>query len=167
MIEIRNAKEIDFEQIWTILHEVFSKGDTYSFSPNISKENALHIWGEVPLATYVATQNKEILGTYYLKPNQPGLGSHVCNAGYAVSTESRGKGIGKLMCMHSLKEARVYGFKAMQYNCVVSSNHPAIELWKKCGFNIVGTLHKAFKHRENGFVDAFVMYQWFDDIQEP
>ena len=160
MIIIRKAEEADFEQIWTILQEVFQKGDTYAFSPDITREEVFHIWMEIPLNTYVATENELIVGTYYLKPNQPSLGSHVCNVGYAVSSFVRGKGIGRLMCEHSLNEAKAHGFKAMQYNCVVSTNHIAIELWKKCGFEIVGTLPKAFNHKEKGLVDAFVMYQW-------
>lgn len=160
MIEIRKAEKMDFEQIWSILHEVFSQGDTYTFSPDTSKEEALSIWTEAPLATFVAIKNDLIVGTYYLKPNQPGLGAHVCNAGYAVRDTARGEGIGRMMCMHSLKEAQNHGFKAIQYNCVVSTNHIAVELWKKCGFTIVGTLQKAFNHKEKGFVDAFVMYQW-------
>lgn len=162
MIEIRRAENEDFDQIWLILHEVFLKGNTYAFSPDTTREEAFQLWIEMPLATYVATENSHLVGTYFIKPNQPGLGSHVCNAGYVVASNARGKGIGKLMCEHSLEEAKKYGFKAMQYNFVVSTNQVAIELWKKCGFDIVGTLHKAFKHIEHGLVDVFIMYQWLN-----
>lgn len=160
-MEIRKAENSDFDQIWAILHETFLKGDTYTFSPDTSREEAFHLWMEMPLATYVAIENEQIAGTYFLKPNQPGSGAHVCNAGYVISFKARGKGLGRLMCEHSLKVARTYGFKAMQYNFVVSTNQVAVELWKKCGFNKVGTLHNAFNHRGKGLVDAFVMYQWF------
>lgn len=163
MMEIRNAKKEDFEEIWSILQEVFAKGDTYVFSPTIAKEEVFRIWMELPLVTFVAVENQRIMGTYYLKPNQPALGAHICNAGYAVRAEARGKGIGRQMCLHSLKEARRQGFKGMQYNCVVSTNQAAVELWQKCGFSIAGTLPKAFDHQEKGLVDAFVMYQWLDD----
>jgi ribosomal protein S18 acetylase RimI-like enzyme len=160
MLNIRKADASDFAAIWPLLHEVFAKGDTYSFSPAISKEECFHIWMEVPLATYVATDDEQVVGTYFLKPNQPGLGSHVCNAGYAVSAKARGKGIGRAMCEHSLKEARAAGFKAMQYNFVVSTNQTAVKLWERCGFQIVGKLPNAFRHKEKGFVDTYVMYQW-------
>lgn len=160
MIVIRKAEGSDFEQIWPILQEIFQKGETYTFSPDITREEVFHIWMEIPSSTYVATENELILGTYFLKPNQPGLGSHVCNVGYAVSATARGRGVGRLMCEHSLNEAKACGFNAMQYNCVVSTNQIAVELWKKCGFEIVGTLPKAFNHKEKGLVDAFVMYQW-------
>lgn len=158
---LRIAESLDFDQIWPILHETFLKGDTYTFSPDTTKEEAFHLWMKIPLVTYVAIENEQIVGTYFLKPNQPSLGAHVCNAGYVTSFKERGKGLGRLMCEHSLEVARTYGFKAMQYNFVVSTNKVAIELWKKCGFAIVGTLPNAFNHREKGLADAFVMYQWF------
>jgi len=151
MIEIRKAENEDFDQIWTILHEAFLEGHTYALSPDTSKEEAFLLWVEMPLATYVAIENGLLVGTYFLKPNQPGSGSHVCNAGYVVRSNARGKGIARLMCEHSLKEASKYEFKAMQYNFVVSTNQVAVDLWKKCGFNIVGTLHNAFNHMEKGF----------------
>lgn len=159
MIEIRPATESDFEQIWLIFSEVVSRGDTYAFSPNTSKSEAYTIWMKVPQITYVAVNVDEILGTYYLKPNQPGLGSHVCNAGFMVAASARGQGIGRLMGEHSLKTARDLGFKAIQFNFVVSTNLRAIQLWQNLGFNIVGTLPNAFLHQELGFVDVYVMYQ--------
>ena len=111
------------------------------------------------MATYVAVEGGEILGTYYIKPNQPGLGAHVCNAGYMVSAMARGKGIGRAMCAHSLQEAVKLGFKAMQYNLVASTNGFAIQLWKDMGFDIIGTLPKAFNHKTKGLSDAHIMYR--------
>jgi ribosomal protein S18 acetylase RimI-like enzyme len=118
---------------------------------------------EKPKATYVAVLDENIMGTYYIKANQPGLGSHVCNCGYMVRNSARGKGIGRAMCQHSLSEARKLGFKAMQYNLVVSTNTGAVRLWQDLGFYIIGALPRAFNHREKGLVDAFVMYQWLEE----
>jgi L-amino acid N-acyltransferase YncA len=115
------------------------------------------------MTTYVAVEGGEILGTYYIKPNQPGLGAHVCNAGYMVSAKARGKGIGRSMCAHSLQEAVKIGFKAMQYNLVASTNRFAIQLWKDMGFDIIGTLPKAFHHKTKGLIDAHIMYQVLPD----
>lgn len=164
MLEIKLAQNDGFEAIWPIIHEVLRTGDTYPFAPESTREEAFQIWMQKPQATYVAYLDDEIVGTYYIKANQPGLGSHVCNAGYMVRAGARGQGIGKAMCKHSLGEARKLGFKAMQYNLVVSTNTGAVELWQDMGFEIIGTLSKAFNHREKGFVDAFVMYQWLDEI---
>jgi L-amino acid N-acyltransferase YncA len=160
MIEIREAAEADFEAIWPIIHQVFSQGDSYPFSPDTDKETAYKIWMVTPTATYVAIQEGNIIGTYYLKPNQAELGAHVCNAGYMVSPAARSRGVGRKMCQHSLDEAKRWGFKAMQFNLVVSSNVTAVKLWQDMGFEIVGTLPKAFNHQSLGLVDAYVMYQW-------
>jgi len=159
MIEIRKAVAADWNQIWPIVNEVFARGDTYAYSPDTDEKQSRAIWVEAPKATYVAVEGGEILGTYYIKPNQPGLGSHVCNAGYMVSAMARGKGIGRSMCAHSLQEAVKLGFKAMQYNLVAATNVFAIELWKDMGFEIIGTLPKAFNHKTEGLVDAHILYQ--------
>ena len=163
MVEIKSAQNENFDEIWAIINEVLKKGDTYPFAPETPKTEACQIWMKYPKATYVAYSEGEIVGTYYIKPNQPGLGSHVCNAGYMVISKARGKGIGRAMCRHSLDEARKLGFKAMQYNLVVSTNAGAVKLWQDLGFEIIGTLPKAFNHRKKGFVDAFVMYQWLGE----
>ena len=159
MIKIHLSTKKDWEQIWPIVHDVLSRGDTYAYSPETTRDEAFKIWMVSPTATYVAVEDGNIIGTYYIKSNQPGCGSHVCNAGYMVSSKTRGKGIGRAMCAHSLKEAVKLGFKAMQFNLVVSTNVNAIELWKDMGFEIIGTLPKAFNHKEKGLVDAHVMYQ--------
>lgn len=115
---------------------------------------------ELPQETYVAlSQDDKILGTYYIKSNQPGLGAHVCNCGYIVSESARGQGVASSMCMHSQQVAVDLGFRAMQYNLVASTNEGAIRLWKKLGFQVVGTLPNAFNNKSAGYVDALVMYK--------
>jgi ribosomal protein S18 acetylase RimI-like enzyme len=109
---------------------------------------------------FVASLDGRIAGTYILKPNQPGLGSHVANAGYMVGSDFAGRGVGRAMCEHSLEEARRRGFLAMQFNMVISTNEAAVALWKKLGFNIVGTLPRVFRHKRLGLVDAFVMHRF-------
>jgi L-amino acid N-acyltransferase YncA len=159
MIDIRRAASTDWEAIWPIFHEVVSRGDTYPFDPACDKTSAFQIWMLAPQATYVASEEGRILGTYYIKPNQPALGAHVCNAGYMVASSARGRGIGRAMCGHSLQEAVKLGFRAMQFNLVVATNVRAIKLWQDMGFEIIGTLPAAFNHRERELVDAHVMYQ--------
>lgn len=159
MLQIRKAKDKDWDEVWPIIHAVFKGGDTYPYAPETSKDEAHNIWMRTPTATYVALQSGKIVGTYYIKPNQPGLGSHVCNAGYMVSAAARGQGIGRRMCVHSMKAAVKLGFKAMQYNLVVVTNTVAVKLWKNMGFEIIGTLPHAFNHKQLGLVDALVMYR--------
>ncbi len=147
------------------MHDVFEKGDTYPHPPGTDEESAYAYWMASPTASYVALVRDSVVGSYYLRPNQPGLGAHVGNAGYIVKSAARGKGIGTAMGRHSLVEAKRLGFKALQFNLVVSTNAASIRLWKKLNFNLAGTLAKAFKHREKGYVDALVMYRLLDDIQ--
>ena len=110
-------------------------------------------------ATYVTLVDGHVMGSYFLTPNQPGLGAHVCNAGYMVARRARGQGVGRAMGEHSLAEARRLGYRAMQFNIVVTTNAYAVSLWKSLGFHVVGTLPEAFRHSQHGFVDALVMYR--------
>lgn len=160
MIKIRLFEKQDWPAVWRIIEPVFRAGETYAFSPDITEKEARKVWVETPVATFVGLDEKsDILGTYYIKPNQPALGAHVCNCGYIVSEEARKKGIASELCEHSQREAVSRSFRAMQYNLVVSTNEGAVRLWKRHGFKIVGTLSEAFRHSKLGFVDAFVMYK--------
>ena len=157
---IRRYQESDWPAVWPLLHATFASGDTYAFAPESSEADIHKAWVEVPGATYVAcAPDGRLLGTYILKANQPGLGSHVCNCGYVVSPEAQGQGVASAMCEHSQREAVSMGFLAMQFNLVVSTNERAVRLWKRLGFDVVGTLPRAFRHQRLGFVDAFVMYK--------
>ncbi len=159
-MEIRKYQESDWIIVWPIIEKVFRAGETYAYSPEITEEDAHKVWIEVPEETYVAIgSDNKIQGTYYIKPNQPGLGSHVCNCGYIVTENARGKGVASSMCEQSQEVAQKLGFRAMQYNLVVSTNEGAIRLWKKLGFQVIGNLPKAFKMKSVGYVDAFVMYK--------
>lgn len=158
-MEIREATDKDFDGIWSIFHEVVAAGETYAYERDTSRDQAQKIWVETPRKTFVAVEDGRISGTYYLKTNQAGPGSHVCNCGYMVSSVARGKGLATLMCEHSQETAIELGYLAMQYNFVASSNEGAVRLWHKLGFETVGTLPEAFYHPGKGYVDAFVMYK--------
>jgi len=159
MIEIREATAGDRDAIWDIFREVVTARDTYAFDPGMSRHDALGYWFQADTRTYVAESRGRILGTYILRPNQSGGGSHVANAAFMVASDARGQGIGRAMAEHCLSEARLLGFRAMQFNFVVSTNDSAVRLWQKLGFNIVGTLPGAFHHPEKGYVDVYVMFR--------
>lgn len=161
-MQIREAEKTDFEDIWPIFQEIVSAGDTYAYPQNTSKEEANRLWMQLPRKTYVAEENGQILGTYYIKTNHAGPGSHVCNCGFMVSSKARGKGLGTSMCEHSQKVAMKLGYKAMQFNLVATSNDGAVRLWSKLGFDTVGRLPKAFNHPSKSYVDALVMYKWLE-----
>jgi ribosomal protein S18 acetylase RimI-like enzyme len=159
-IDIRAFRVPDWSQLWPILRTTIAAGDSYAFAPDSTEAQIRTVWVEQPLATYVAAADDgTLIGTYKLQPNQPGLGSHVCNCSYVVSPAVRGRGVAAAMCEHSQAEAVRLGFQAMQFNLVAVTNVAAVHLWKKLGFHIVGTLPKAFRHQQLGFVDAHVMYK--------
>ena len=159
MIEIRAATEADRDAIWNIFHEIIAAGDTYAFDPKMSREEALAYWFRADTHPYVAEKGDRIAGTYLVRPNQLGPGSHVANAAFMVASDAQGFGVGRRMAEHCLSEARRMGFRAMQFNFVISTNTPAIHLWEQLGFKIVGTLPGAFHHAEKGYVDVYVMYR--------
>lgn len=160
MIELRSFEERDWPALWKLLEPVFRAGETYAFPTDIDAAEARSRWVEAPTATWVAFDPAgDLVATYYIKPNQPGPGSHVCNCGYIVADHARGQGIAGTLCEHSQAEALRLGFRAMQYNLVVETNKGAIHLWEKHGFDIVGTLPGAFRHPAQGYVDAHIMFK--------
>jgi ribosomal protein S18 acetylase RimI-like enzyme len=162
-VAIREATARDRAAIWKIFQSTVARGDSFVHEPNTSRADALGYWFGAGTLTFVATRDQKIVGSYILRPNHPGLGGHVANAGFMVDPRAGGLGIGRLMGEHCLTEARRLGYRAMQFNFVVSTNTPAVRLWEKLGFKIVGTLPGAFRHAQKGFVDAYVMFRSLEE----
>ena len=158
-MRIRPATRADAAAIWSILEPVIRAGDAYALPRDMNEAEALAYWMDSDRETFVATEGDSVVGTYYLRPNQPGGGDHVANCGYITDARRRGRGVARHMCEHSLEHARSRGFRAMQFNFVVSTNEGAIRLWKALGFEIVGRLPLAFRHPELGTVDALGMFR--------
>lgn len=156
---IRRATPLDWPAIWTIFSAVIAGGDTYMLSPETPEDEAREYWMGSQATVYVAFFDDDMVGTYAIRTNFKGLGSHVANAGYMVRPGAFGRGLGAALCEHSLNEARLAGYRAMQFNAVVSTNVRAVALWQRMGFQIVGTVPKAFNHRALGLVDIHVMHR--------
>jgi L-amino acid N-acyltransferase YncA len=156
---IRPATPADAPAIWAILEPVIRAGETFALERAMGEAEALRFWTAPPMEAFVAEEDGAVVGTYYLRPNLAGGGAHVCNCGYMVAAEASGRGVARALCAHSLDHARARGYRAMQFNCVVSTNERAVRLWQAMGFAIVGRLPGAFDHPERGVVDALVMYQ--------
>lgn len=156
---IRPATEADWPVIWELFRGVTAAGDAFAYDIDTPEAVARKLWFDPPAATFVAEENGRIHGTYYVRPNQPGRGSHVANAGYIVAEVARGKGLAKKLCAHSLQTATRLGFRAMQFNFVVASNVAAVRTWEQHGFSVLATLPAAFRHATLGFVDVFVMHR--------
>lgn len=158
-MRLRMMTEGDFRRFWPVFQGVIAAQDSYAFAPDMTLKQGWQLWGELPLQTWVAEEDGELLGSYFLKANAAGPGSHVANCGYMVAPAARGRGIAAAMCEHSQQQAREAGFLAMQFNSVVASNEVAVALWLKLGFAIVGRVPLAYRHREHGLVDILVMHK--------
>ena len=156
---IRPTTKLDHDEIWEILEPMIRRGDSYTLPRDMNKEQALEFWFARGKETFVWEEDGVVLGTYFLCANRQGGGAHVANCGYVTAFAAEGRGIARAMCQHSLQYAKGRGFRAMQFNFVVSTNQRAVKLWTDLGFEIVGRLPSAFDHPELGLVDVFVMYK--------
>lgn len=158
-LALRPATPADADAVWAILEPTIRAGETYALPRDLPREAAIAYWLGDDRETFVAESGGGILGTYYLRANQPGGGAHVANCGFMTATAAAGRGVARDMCAHALAHARTRGFRAMQFNFVVSTNERAVRLWQGMGFEIVGRLPGAFDHPVHGEVDALVMFQ--------
>ena len=158
-VSIREARDSDDAAIWRILEPIIREASTYTLPADMTQRDGLQYWRARAHEVFVAESEGEVVGTYFMQPNQTGGGAHVANCGYMTAPWATGRGIARAMCQHSLEHARELGFRAMQFNFVVSTNERAVRLWQDCGFEIVGRLPLAFQHPRHGYVDALVMYR--------
>ena len=158
-LAIREIRPDEFDLLWPIFQSVVAAGDTYAYDPAIPLETARALFTTPPARCFVAQDGGRTVGAYCLQPNQPGLGSHVANAGYMVAEEARGRGIAGQLCEHSLAIAREAGFLAMQFNFVVATNEVAIRVWQRHGFAIVGRVPQAFRHARLGLTDVLILHR--------
>jgi len=154
---IRPATPEDAAAIWAIIEPVIRAGETLTLDRDMTEDDAVAYWFGADKEVFVAEEDGVVLGTYYLRANQTGGGAHVANAGYVTGAAATGRGVARTMALHSIDHARGRGFRAMQFNFVVSNNVRAVGLWQSLGFEVVGRLPGAFDHPAEGFVDALVM----------
>ncbi len=158
-MHIRPVTPADTDALWEILEPIIRAGETYPLPRDMTRKDALAYWNSPGHEVFVAEEAGDILGTYFLRENQKGGGSHVANCGYMTAPRAAGRGVARAMCAHSLEHARARGFRSMQFNFVVSTNERAVRLWHSLGFEILARLPAAFLHPTLGYVDAFVMHR--------
>ena len=156
---IRPANDADRDAIADVIEPVIAEGETYALDRDMGRDAALGYWLGADHQAFVAEEGGRIVGTYFIRPNQAGGGRHVCNCGYVTAPDSTGRGVARQMHAHSLQIAKARGYRAMQFNFVISSNERAVRLWRSLGFEIVGRLPLAFESPTHGFVDALVMHR--------
>ncbi|HEY1016386.1 MAG TPA: GNAT family N-acetyltransferase [Herpetosiphonaceae bacterium] len=163
MITFRPATDDDFPAIWAIFQAIIAEGDTYVQDETFAAEQGRQMWLGPGVLTMIALDEGQVVGAYKILPNQTGRGAHVANGSYIVRAGLRGRGIGRQMVVDSLRAARAAGYRAIQFNFVVSTNRGAVKLYEDLGFRILATLPEAFRHPSQGYVDAYVMHRWLAD----
>ena len=163
-VGIRPATDRDHDAIWEIFRTVVADRDSYAFAPDTPREIGVGYWFGAGVTSFVAEIDGRVAGMYKLISNRAALGAHVANASFMVAPDAAGRGVGRAMGEHALREARAQGYDAMQFNFVVSTNRRAVALWLSLGFRIVGSQPRAFQHGTLGLVDAYVMHRFLDDI---
>lgn len=157
--KVRLIEQKDHEKLWDIIGSVIRGGETYVFYPDSSREKMFAYWLAPEKKSYIVEMDGNVVATFTIKPNMPDRGAHIANASYMVHPSHTGKGIGEFIGRYSLAEAKKLGYEAMQFNIVIKSNEPAVKLWQKIGFRIVGEIPKAFRHPRLGLTNAYVMYR--------
>lgn len=159
MLAIRVATTADFPAIWRIFAPIIAAGETYEFDETLTREAAYALWFGASTTAFVADLADTLVGAYKLRPNHAGRGSHIANGSYIVAPQWQGQGVGRALVEHSLQTATQQGYRAIQFNIVVSTNRAAIQLYEKLGFQILGTIPEGFRHQRFGYVDTYVMYR--------
>src|SRR5947209_7610681 len=106
MLTIREATGADWPAIWDLFQRVVAAGDAFAYGEDTPEAVARKLWAEPPAHAFVAELGGRVAGTYFVRPNQPGRGSHVANAGYMVASDALGRGVATALCVHSLETAR-------------------------------------------------------------
>lgn len=160
-MHIRPATPADWREIWTIVEPVVRAGETYALDRDLTEADAHLYWmgGDKEVFVAIDDEDGDMLGSYWIHPNQYGGGRHICNCGYMTRPTERGQGVGHALCAHSIEHARSRGYRGMQFNFVIATNAPAVHTWLEMGMEIKARMPGVFHHPTNGYVDAFVMFQ--------
>lgn len=159
-MQIREFVEDDWHRVWPIVRDVVQSQETFPYDPDMTSQQAHDVWVETPPGlTVVAVEGDRVLGTAKMGTNRPGPGSHIATASFMVAVDARGRGVGTALSRFALGWARQRGYAGMQFNAVVESNHPAVELYKRHGFDVIGTVPGAFAHPKLGRVGLHLMYR--------
>ncbi|MBG0563056.1 GNAT family N-acetyltransferase [Actinoplanes aureus] len=160
--EIRPLTDDDWPAVWEIISEVVRAQETFPYDPGMTSSDARAMWVERPPGrTVVAVSAGEIAGTAKMGPNRAGPGAHIATASYMVAAAARGRGVGTALCRHSVDWARQQGYAGVQFNAVVEANTAAVDLYRREGFQIIGTVPRAFDHPVHGRVGLHLMYLEF------
>ena len=158
-MEIRTAGTEHLPQIAAIVRAVVADGESYAYPETLTDDEIAALWLEPPPAhAIVAVEDGAVIGTAKMGPNRPARGDHVGTASFMVDPERRVRGAGRAMAEWVIDWHRRNGYQAIQFNAVVETNAAAVRLWQSLGFEIVGTVPRAYRSRTHGLVGLHVMH---------
>lgn len=140
----------DDPRLVALFRGVVERGEGFPQLPPLDPAEHEVMWGRGSLVV-LASAGAALAGAYYLKPNGPGLGRHIANAGYVVDPAWRGRGLGRLLVQDSIRRAPALGFDAIQFNFVFESN-PARSLYERLGWQVVGRIPDALPGHEAALI---------------
>ncbi|MBD5449068.1 MAG: GNAT family N-acetyltransferase [Lachnospiraceae bacterium] len=158
-IEIRAYEEKDLPRMIRIWNEVVEEGIAFPQEELLTAESGRQFFAEQTYSgVAVDTVNGNVCGLYILHPNNVGRCGHICNASYAVSSESRGLHIGEKLVTDCLIQGKKHGFGVLQFNAVVATNIHARHLYERLGFTCLGTIPKGFRMKDGHYEDICPYY---------
>lgn len=161
-VVLRPAAEADFPALFALFQHILQEGLTYSYLPEeMTQERSRRYWMTAEgTHCVIAEIDGQFAGCFALRPNRTGHGDHVANASFIVHPDHRGRGVGRALGKQALVLAKSLGYRAIQYNFVVSVNDIAVKLWQSLGYSIIGTLPEGFRHPTLGLVDVYIMHRY-------
>jgi len=152
IMTIRRYRSEDIPAMIAIWNEVVEEGNAFPQDEPLDAEGGAEFFASQSY-TGVAEEDGRIYGLYILHPNNVGRCGHICNASYAVSSESRGMHIGEQLVKDCLVQGKRLGFRVLQFNAVVESNIHARHLYERLGFTQLGTITGGFRMKDGSYAN--------------
>jgi len=142
-----------------IWNEVVEEGAAFPQEDCLTLEDARTFFAaQSRSAVAVREEDGKMLGLYILHPNNVGRCGHICNASYAVSSDSRGLHVGEKLVRDCITSAPSFGFRVLQFNAVVATNTRARRLYEKIGFTQLGVIPGGFRMKDGHYEDICPYY---------
>ena len=149
----------DENSLYDIFRNVVDSGSEFLYECSSIQEFYRQFFVPTSYVYVCHSPTKEVVGGFYIKSNFSGRSSHIANAAYMIKGSYRGQGIGTLLVKASLEIAKNLGFRAMQFNMVLSQNVIATKLYQKLGFNIIGTISQAIRNPDGSYQEGYILHK--------
>ena len=157
-INVRRFQKEDTEKAIVIWNSVVEDGIAFPQTELLTEETGRAFFEEQTYTGIARDETGEIVGLYILHPNNVGRCGHICNCSYAVHPDCRGQHIGEMLVRDSIQQGKACGFRILQFNAVVASNMPALQLYRKIGFIQLGTIPGGFRMKDGTYEDIVPHY---------